>query len=224
MKGNSTGIVRRKTERIPMRPGGFPQLDDRTGEELKFVDVNSQFSATLNTTGGVVCLNMLAQGTDFNERVGRVFHPRSIHIRGFVGPEDATTNPSYCRIAIVWDACPNGALAAVGDIFTLDGADGLAGNLMGGSFPQVANRHRFKILSDQSFAFPGTDAVMPKGPVYLIDKYVRLPAGSTTTCKGTAADIASIASGAILVVLWGSEAAGSGPRAYIGTRVRFTDA
>lgn len=205
----------------PMRPGGFPGSYQRAGsaKEHKFVDVTAAGYAA-DTTGSVTLLNGVAQGDDFNNRQGRQVTMTSISIKGMLQPVDASTNPTYCRLIVVWDNAQNSGSAPV--------ITDLLAQSVSESHNNLNNRMRFKILMDEQYAIGGvsntaTQAYAGAPSVYTVNRYLKLPQGCTTTFSGTGATAGSIQSGAIWMFTIGDQAAGSGGSFFVATRCRFVD-
>jgi len=111
----------------------------RGRDELKFVDAISL--GTPAVAGTVTLLNGIAQGTDYNQRIGRKFMMKSIMYRFLVRIDPtAASVGNLCRLLIVYDAQTNGALPAVTDILQI-------GDVL--SPMNLNNRDRFKIISDK---------------------------------------------------------------------------
>lgn len=206
---------------VPQRPGGFPGAYQRAGtaKEHKFVDVAAAFYPA-DTTGTVTLLNGVSQGDDFTNRQGRQVTFTSISIKGILSPVDATTSPCYCRLIVVWDSAQNsGTAPAITDL--LVSSTSLSHN-------NLNNRMRFKVLMDEQYAVGGvqdtaTQAYAMSPTVQVINRYLKLPPGCTTTYSGTGATAGAIQSGAIWMFTIGSQAANSGGTYGVATRCRFVD-
>jgi len=185
--------------------------------ELKYLDIASATYAA-DTTGTVTALNLLAVGDDNTSRDGRQVTIKSVQVRGYLEPQDATTVPTKCRILLVWDNAVNsGTIATVTDILTASTSV---------SFPKIDNSRRFTILVDHSFTAGGVSNVASQtyaqGQITEdIEIYKKL--NLITQYSGTTAAIGSIQNGALLMVTIGSNAAASASEALLATRIRFTD-
>lgn len=185
--------------------------------EKKYIDVSATTNS-LNTTGVVQALNLVAVGDDNNNRDGRETQNVSVAIRGLIIPEDASTpNPTLVRVLLVWDQQPNGALATIANI--LQNATAL-------SFNNLDNKKRFIILRDNQYAVGGIDntatqAYAQSPTVHSIYEYVKLGPKYSSSWSGTTGVIGSLATGALLLVQIGTGAAGSGASLQAFTRVRF---
>jgi len=90
-------------------------------------------------------------GSDINQRIGRKITLKSVYIRAFITtlpsltPNAVETSPSQClRMILLLDMQPNGAVPAATDLLTTTSTVAQI---------NLANRDRFKILSDKCFTF-----------------------------------------------------------------------
>lgn len=197
---------------MPMRPGGFMGGGAPGVDELKFVDIaDANYGADI--VGAVTLLNGVAQGTDYNQRIGRQFLVTSCTIHGYI---EAGTGNAAGRVLLVWDYAPNGVIATVTQILTASSSQ---------SFLNLDNRGRFKILRDIHLPVSNAASGTAGAPTVLpIETYWRPKQPLVTNCSGTAATIGSIQSGALLMVTIGDEAVGpTAPNMNICTRVRYRD-
>jgi len=186
--------------------------------ELKYSDIAATPYA-FDTTGTVTALNLLAVGDDATNRDGRQVLCKSIQVTGPIGPlTDNVVLPSFNRCMLVWDSQANsGTIATIAQILT---ASTSVANL------NLDNRERFTILRDYKCALGGgndaaTLAYSQSPSMTKIDWFV--PLNLVTTYSGTTAAIGSIATGALLLVTIGNQAAGSNMSGNFTTRLRFLD-
>lgn len=187
--------------------------------EKKLIDT-AQATYALDTTGSVTLMNGCSQGTDFTNRIGRKYTNVAVQLEGQIGPADNVTQlvGSKCRVMVVYDAQPNGALPAITDVLTAATAN---------SFMNLNNRDRFKVLIDHNVTLGGvqetaTQAVAACPNVDNVSYYKKV--NLETICDGTGATVADIQSGSIFLLTIGSQAAGLG-HIFVGAlRVRFIDA
>jgi len=181
--------------------------------EKKTIDL-APASYACNTTGSVTALNLVATGTDYTDRIGRKIQMKSCNIIGHFLPEDSSVSPTLCRVMLIYDKEPNGAaLPAITDILkTADSRDQL----------NLDNRDRFIVLRDMFVALGIQTANTVGSPT---DKEIKIyyKLDHETIFKSTAATIAAINSGSLLLVTIGDNAAGAGYNASVSTRVRFLD-
>lgn len=197
------------------RQGGWKN----DGTELKYID-NNGLAGTPAAGGGIVGrFNDMAQGDDVQNRIGRQVKVRSFELRGIVFPEDTTTVDTLVKVSLVWDKQPNSAVVpGVADIFNADAST---------SFINLNNRKRFTILKEQLFAVGATNNTATQAfahapSLYKIDWKVNLK-NRLTTYSGTGSSN-TIATGALLLVLTSTAAAGQAASVGYSTRLRFTDA
>lgn len=195
----------KKTKKMNYRAtfGSTPLM--RGGKELKFLDTD--IAGTYTTTGAVVALNLIAQGTDNTNRVGRAINLKSLYITGFVG-SDGTAASCY-RYLVVYDRSPQGALPAITDFFTTADMRGMV---------NLNNVERFSILADKRGAVE-----FSQGRYNQIKEYIKL--NLSTLYNGTGAPIANIASGGLYFVRMGNESViGVFPTSLtLFARLRYTD-
>lgn len=199
--------------RAPPATRGFWGPQNRSAEEQKVIDTASANYA-LDTTGSVTLVSGVATGTDFTNRIGRKVVWKSIQLRGFWIPVDATVSNNLCRVCLVWDSQPNGALPAITDIFQ---------QALGNSMLNLNNRDRFKMVMDKQFIaaeYAATGQAVP-GTGHI--KAFRKLNGLETIFDGTTAAIGDIQSGAMLLVTLGSQATAAAHTLTAAVRMRFCD-
>ena len=200
--------------RAPLATRGFYGVYNRRGrDELKFIDLAA--NATPWTTAGVVgILNGVAQGTDFNQRIGRSTSMKSILFRFNIEKTATDSEGCTCRCILFYDAQTNGVAPLVTDV--LASASYL-------SPMNLNNRDRFKILAD---CFMGTDAYDGGGPIVAgtfteQNKTIFKKFNLECQFSGTGATVGSISTGGIFALFIASE---NNTLAYeLYSRIRFTD-
>lgn len=178
--------------------------------EIKSHDV-AMTGLITNSTGLVQCVNLIAAGTDYNQRIGRQVHIKSIEIRAVLPPM-TTELLNRWKLMLVWDKQPNGALAAVSDI--LDTATSVSMN-------NLENRNRFRVIRTWGGlnGYVDTTNHSSSEPFVNMDEFVKL--SLKTTYNAATANIADISTGALLLLAVGSEATGT---TFIGNvRVKFLE-
>lgn len=119
------------------------------GPELKFHDVDVD-QAAADISAGVILntssINLIAQGTQENQRIGRKCVVRSINWRGklqlIANAGSVLASPESVRLMVVLDKQCNGAAPTVTGV--LESADHQ-------SFNNLANKSRFRTLSDKTY-------------------------------------------------------------------------
>jgi len=131
---------------------------DSDGEILKCCDYGldtSPILATVSSSGGIIGLSRLAQGSAAYERVGRVVRPQRVELTMLfetilavqAGGDMGAQSIRYC---LVWDKQPAGALPNFDQIFAIQTSAGTES----ASFlsPQrLTNQQRFVVLLDRVF-------------------------------------------------------------------------
>lgn len=227
---------------LPTAPTGWPSGYgmSRSGEEKKYHDIGSPtlFSQVFTgSTGNVLLLNGVADGSGVTTRVGNKITIKSISIRGLIYPTWATdgvppttwTIPmQLCRISVVYDAFPN-------SVATVPTADIIYTTNHSYSHNNLANRNRFRTLWEKTIGLPGmVNYNVANGGTGLVGGNTAVPVKKfirtniETIYSGPGNTIANIGQGAIYLVVTGSAAAltpGVGPHYFNGdSRIRYSDA
>lgn len=167
-----------------------------------------------DTTGSVTVINLIGQGSDFGQRIGRQVTCTAIQMEGHIQGQ-LTGNASKCRVMFIWDSQPNGVLATVNQILS---------NSTAASFMNLNFRDRFKVLMDHNVALQGyLEAANATGAstVSNISFYKRI--FYKTTFSGTTATIGDIQTGALLMLTVGDNAPGAGFQLIGAMRLRYID-
>lgn len=203
----SLKLARTQTFNLARRQSASPGFWSMRGSsfEKKFVDTNVNTDVT--TTATITPINLLATGTDANNRVGRKIELKSVQVRSFFSLEANTINGIRCML--VYDRQPNGAAPVIGDILATASVTGLL---------NMDNRDRFLILYDEEIALDAGQAQCRFNKVY---KKLKLETVFNSTTTATAS---AVASGMLLYVTIGSTAADvSDVDQNTNIRVRFID-
>lgn len=131
------------------------------GEEVKAVVVSSNTTVptiatlNLNSTGSIICLNMVQPGAGMWNRNGRRIYLKSMMLDLNIEPFSLARScvSDTAKIALVYDSQPNGALPTQGDIW-LDYDQ--SGNQVANSLSSINlnNRDRFLILRHWTLDLP----------------------------------------------------------------------
>lgn len=199
-----------------------PQMFSGRGPERKVVDTAAAVYAC-DTTGSVTFLNGAAQGTDFNNCLGRKYNNVTVQLEGKIAPQDTTSGPSKCRVMLIYDEQPNGAVPAITDILTAATSQ---------SFMNLNNRDRFRVISDHQCVIgylqdTATQALATSPAVDNVSIFRKLDPGKFPTVRNGAATTAAITNyvtGTLLLVTIGDQPAASGANFSGAARVRFIDA
>lgn len=220
MRANRASAVSRSRSYISKSLSSIPATGSA---ELKVVD-QLNGSQLVNTSGVIALINGVTQGTDFQNRIGRIYDNISLRIYARFQTLGVVVTDNLCRLIIFVDKQPNGILTTLPDLLTANSSD---------SFINLNNRDRYVILRDYlvevqqvgSLAAPQFQmtSVERKGALNgVIDDYIKLPFRTTTNSTGNG--IAQIVNGALQYCLVGNVAVGAGnPSAVISFRYRFKD-
>jgi len=223
---NKQAALQRKADLIAARRGALPTLASSfpmaprpgvtatglfnaraMGIEKKFIDSTQAIAALAGSA--ILLMNGVAIGDDYNNRNGREIKMKSIYMR--MTGANLVDQESSIRVMLVYDKQPNGAAPAITDILT--SADVNAPN-------NLNNKERFITISDKVY----TASTAAKRS-WICKKYKRLD--TSVQYSGTGATIASIATGAVwLILIPQSLSTGASTANYVvgyQTRVRFTD-
>lgn len=212
-----TNVYKRKSNKIS-RNFRFAGAGLVNSTEYKFVDTLG-VTYSLDTSGTTIsCINLVAQGLDVNNRIGRKVLMTSCQIRGIIQPAAAAVVvPQIVALSLVYDMQADGALATV---------SGAAGMYVGNNAIDLLNglngQNRFRVLWSRVWVIAPRTNTAGQGDCFAVDEYIKmkLPVGF----DGTAATIASLETGGLYMVCRGSLAAGANPAIFFAnTRVRFTN-
>lgn len=212
-----------RAPRLPLHPGRGVR------GETKAVDLLPATYA-FDTTGSVTAINLIRTGTSFNNRIGRKIAMKSLYINGKLQAESAPAYQSYCRMIVVYDTQPNGALPTWANVVTsYDQALNTSSTVTDGV--NLDFRDRFRIILDHRITLPEVTASgdpstfeSPTATEMTIQEF-RLLGNLETQFKADSspAVIGDIATGSLVLLTLGDQAAGGG-WAFNGTvRLRFTD-
>lgn len=201
------------------------------GPEKKSVD-SGVLDFRFDDTGSLAHIGGVVPGPGRWERIGRKINYRSVHIKGCIvlSATGAGVKPTeYCRLVLIYDRQPNGAVPVISDIL----ADvSSAGATVTSAFSglNLNNSDRFLVLRDGRYALPGQNSVQSCSVTSTnsedpadINWYVKL---KDLPCeyKGDTAGIASISSGALYLFSFSDEPAATMSWIFRGAcRTRYVD-
>lgn len=192
LRGRSSGVL------------GLPRTGGYTGNyvqfrslgtgarELKFIDTNVN-SVNITTGGTVNLINGVAQGTDFNQRIGRKTFIKSLLTNITIFPNATSQNGDFARLIVLYDTqCNSAAVPITTDILTAADVNAPM---------NLNNRDRFHIIMDKKYTFnPATYTtgnVTGGNPVTRwCNKYKKI--NKDTIYSGTGATTGSIQTGSII--------------------------
>jgi len=123
--------------------------------EVKFLDTATAF--LFDTTGEVPAtgqLNLVPQGVEESQRVGRKITIKSINIRWVISAGAGTTASDTLRLMLVQDTQANGAAA------TYSGVGGVLESDTVTAFRNLENSNRFIVLKDWFFSLNPTAGIV----------------------------------------------------------------
>ncbi len=126
--------------------------------ELKFKDT-AIADTTLTASMVITNLNVLQQGDGQSERVGRKVIIKGLHIRGqykLIAATAAADTSTRVRQRVVMDSQTNKAEFVATDLLVADSID---------SFGKLANKGRFRVLSDEVYTLASSGAA-PTGAAF----------------------------------------------------------
>lgn len=149
---------RKKLRRAAENCDSLTTPNAKSNVEVKWQDVND-FINTVPSAGGVgTSLTAITAAVAQNGRIGRLITVKSIEVMGNIvlPPQAAGAAASdVCRIMLVQDKQPNGALFTVADL--LQQASGVAAYI---AFFELYNEKRFNVLYDKSFNVEATGGIV----------------------------------------------------------------
>lgn len=180
--------------------------------ETGFVDLASN-AYNLDTTGSIVLLATVPQGTSTSQRVGKKIQWKSLQCRGRY-TANSTAQVNDCAVLIVYDKRPTGSLPAITDVLVSASAS---------SFNNDANSGRFVILKRKDFDLTGNSALATSTSAKSADFFLKINRPCEFAAAGTGA-IGDISMGALYLITVGSNVAGTtAATAALAFRVRYTD-
>lgn len=191
------------------------QTRGSTGPELKFIDIATA-TYDCDTTGDTVVMNVLATGTDFNNRIGRKVVFKKIQVRGqFRASNAGIPEQQLLRIMLIYDKQPDTGNPTPALVLQQSNST---------SFVNNANTDRFQIIMNKMVTMAAYAAANDSsgGPACLVDEYIECDL--VTKYDDTTAAAASIEYGAIWLISIGSVAAGAAAGTFVGSvRLRYID-
>ena len=171
-------------------------------------------------------LNLMVNGAELYQRVGRKCYMKSLHFRGIIQPVGAA-NETYLRLIIYYDSNPNGANNTIQDL--LQDSNAAAATTFQSEI-NLFNRERFQILRDYPFIggsstnIAGATEIVPD-PIKNscnIDFFIPLKGLESVYNAVNGGTIADIQTGALKYVFFG-DANAIGYELISHSRVRYYD-
>lgn len=190
-----------------LRTGGFIDLENKFSDTFVSGDAFSTSWATMNPTT-VNCLSAVAQGDSESERDGRVYHIRSLHIKGSIKSilQESSASPLSdirARVVIVWDKQTNAATVTAANVMDESAPQDIT------SFKNLQFSKRFQILFDKTMILKRGMANMNEGAInlfaapavekqFFFTKYWRKPI--KVVCVSTEKTVGSISDNSFAVI------------------------
>lgn len=183
-------------------------------KETGYVDL-AFASYALDTTGSIILIPTIAQGTAVTQRVGKKVMLKSLQCRGYMLNNAAATYNDVAFL-IVYDKRPTGALPAITDILV---------GINASSMNNDNNSGRFQVLKRVDADLTGIPATSNgTGPGMSVDFYLPIKGKQIVYKAAATGAIADIEEGALYLVTVGIQAAGTTAAALnVGFRTRFVD-
>lgn len=234
-KGNRKRFQKKK---LPMASKKVDQSQnkaiDNLSKKLKSLEgdievkhITQTFTATnfaaATAATQIILVNPVAQGDDYNERIGDKIKMTSFQIKGVIVRQNADLGKQTARMILVYDAAPKGAALTFGEVLDLGGV--AAGLTPYAPYNLDYVGSRIKILYDKSWVLnpqvpdgwvdaAGIITVSGYAPVQKLIK-ANVPIGRVANYGlGTAGAVASIATGSLYLLFMSTESLGAGTTTY----------
>jgi len=201
-----------KYSKAPLATRGFYGNVGVKTDELKTIDLNFGYNPQANSGTNINLINGVAQGTDYNARVGRKLVMKSLFIR--FQKEFSTTAPTKpvnIRVIVVLDKQTNGVLFSNANLlqFVASAGQSLTSPI------NLDNRDRFVIIKDKTLSLNGTAQA-----TCFFKAFKRLD--HEVIYGGTGATVGNITSGSLNIVTI-TDYSPIDMIVNFNTRVRFSD-
>jgi hypothetical protein len=209
---NNASFQKQQIKSMEMRPlGKIPQYHPLPDIwEAKFVD-SSATSNTVSTTGQIVTLNTIAQGTGNGQRIGDELTTTSVIARiawATLGQVVSADETNVCRSIIFYDKQPNGATPTIGQLLN-------AGNNVLSAFNDDL-RGRFIVLDDW------LTSVGLNGPM-VKTREVKIPTDLQTLYGTSAGTVAAVNTGLLCLCNISDSGIAPAPNCSYYIRVDYID-
>jgi len=165
-------------------------------QEKKYKELTANFSADVSKQ--VILINGIAEGTAFNQRIGRKIDMSSCSFRfNITSPADYAS--IKLRMLLVYDAQPNEAAFTLGELFQTD-------TYPADSYFNLENRDRFNVLEDKVMMINPVDSSHVRKYYYQFGKSL---SKYKVTYSDTADTISSISTGSLYLLVVSNVGSGS---------------
>lgn len=196
--------------------GWYGRYNRRGRRELKTIDTS--LGINIVSTGAVTCLNLIGQGSDYNQRDGRIVQLKSILMRFSVFPNTTTGSLNAgdtARVLVVYDKQTNGTALAVANI--LQALDPHAAM-------NLNYRDRWVVLIDKQIGLGAatySSGALVNGSPFSRTYNIYKKLNMDQVFQSTGNTLADISTGAIW--LYTISMAANATTLYGYSRIRFTD-
>jgi hypothetical protein len=182
-------------------------LKNLVNAERNFFDTTTALNPAVTPTA--VCLNLIPQGDDVQQRAGRSIKLAGVDIRYHVSSPVAATTPQFLRFIVVQMRDPNGALPVIADVLQAVSVDS----------PPQASTHQgqFTIHYDKLVVLP----IIAAGGSAIFD--VNLDLKNHVEFIGTAAPIANVGNNSLFVFAMADQVATNASSGAFYSRIWFYD-
>lgn len=188
---------------------GLNEIRKLINVEEKVIEVDYA-SNTFDTSGDLISISTVAQGLNFNERVGNSIKLQEIEINARIFMNTTSGNTVY-RFLVVRDLDGYGTTPTPADILS----NGVGSSTAPLAIKDFLNRKRFSILFDEM----GTLSPQGERGVYI---HVKMDHAGHILYLGTAAAAASNGKGSLYILVLSDETVNV-PSLAFQSRVTFTD-
>lgn len=195
---DSKRMVKRYRPQFMGRPSLARRITYNVGsKEMKFNDLEITSPAAVGLFSAVTSatpINLIAQGTDYNQRIGRIINLQSLEFSYDIRCDYAANAYTTTKIVLFYDKQTNGSSPVYSDVYY---------NTSIHSRKNVNNEDRFQILHEEVIGQQmGESGSLPQSTWNAIVRrkgYIRLN-GMKTMFSGTTAITANLDSGGLFLV------------------------
>ena len=182
------------------------RLASKNNKTMEVKSAAASYNSTVNNTGVVELLSGIAEGTDYDDRIGKKITLRSVQIRGHALNNDTTLgNSTIMRLLIVRDNTLSGSAPAISDIL-------LNTTVYSVRNPAPEKLKSYTVLYDKSF-----DTFREK-PVVRFSKYKKL--GTSAIFDG--ATVADVNKGSLYAIMLSNRSSNL-PTFQYQTMIKYVD-
>jgi len=189
-------------------------------EELKYIDYSD--NALLQTGGRLVALSLLAQGDDFNQRIGEQVQAKYLNLKMTFNKSTPSANINWIRVLVLWDLQTNGIgpiqLASTSLVTGVIDDTTIASILAPHNY---RTKQRYKILHDKLYINNPDSTTTER--MFQVKRNIKL-GGATIKYNSSAGTTAALSSRSLWILTFCDSDSPSEISPYITARVWYTDA